>query len=112
MPLLFPKPRPSLLLRAEKRKKQLANELRIRITVRLRDQHRCRCCGIKVSLRPINPLWRAETHHVIYRSHGGESDTENLVTLCAGCHAGIHAHEIDVRGRSQRSVRFIHRKLV
>jgi HNH endonuclease len=29
-------------------------------------------------------------HHVVFRSHGGEDTMENLCTLCASCHDGVH----------------------
>ena len=31
-----------------------------------------------------------ETHHVIWRSQGGGDSPENLLTLCAKCHAKVH----------------------
>lgn len=29
-------------------------------------------------------------HHVIYRSHSGCDDPENLIPLCFNCHSGHH----------------------
>jgi hypothetical protein len=37
-------------------------------------------------------------HHVRYRSKGGEDATKNLVTLCAYCHAAIHARQLWIVG--------------
>ncbi len=38
-------------------------------------------------------------HHVIYRSHGGCDDDENLAVLCATHHQqGIHAGRLRCRG--------------
>ena len=31
-----------------------------------------------------------EVHHKDFRSQAGDDSEENLITLCAGCHAGIH----------------------
>jgi len=46
-----------------------------------RDGWRCQSCGTMSNL---------EVHHKAYRSHAGHDSEENLITLCAGCHAGIH----------------------
>lgn len=41
------------------------------------------------------------THHLLYRSHGGDDVPENLIPLCGsgttGCHGKIHAHDPDAR---------------
>ena len=40
-----------------------------------------------------------EIHHVVARSHGGETEEKNLICLCPHCHrgkdkgAGAHTHE-------------------
>ncbi len=31
-----------------------------------------------------------EVHHQAFRSQSGDDSEENLITLCAGCHADIH----------------------
>jgi 5-methylcytosine-specific restriction endonuclease McrA len=46
-----------------------------------RDGWRCQLCGTMSNL---------EVHHKEFRSHSGEDSEENLITLCATCHAGIH----------------------
>jgi 5-methylcytosine-specific restriction endonuclease McrA len=46
-----------------------------------RDGWHCRKCNKNSELHP---------HHVIFRSAGGSDDLNNLLTLCAKCHAGIH----------------------
>ena len=33
-----------------------------------------------------------EIHHRKFRSQSGDDSEENLVTLCAKCHASIHLH--------------------
>ncbi len=46
-----------------------------------RDNWRCQSCGSMSNL---------EVHHMEFRSHSGEDSEENLVTLCAACHAKVH----------------------
>lgn len=46
-----------------------------------RDNWKCRNCGFRANLH---------CHHIIYRSHDGPDSDWNLVTLCDGCHDGIH----------------------
>jgi 5-methylcytosine-specific restriction endonuclease McrA len=31
-----------------------------------------------------------EVHHKQFRSHSGHDSEENLITLCASCHASVH----------------------
>ena len=51
-----------------------------------RDKYTCQICGKKHV--------RLEVHHIIYRSHGGTDDENNLITLCKDCHNGIHVGKI------------------
>ena len=46
-----------------------------------RDGWRCQACGAMSNL---------EVHHKQFRSHSGVDSEQNLITLCAECHAGIH----------------------
>ena len=46
-----------------------------------RDGWRCRHCHTSHGLHP---------HHIVYRSHGGKDEIDNLVTLCWLCHQEIH----------------------
>ncbi len=46
-----------------------------------RDNWRCQSCGALSNL---------EVHHRQFRSHSGADSEENLITLCAGCHAKVH----------------------
>jgi 5-methylcytosine-specific restriction endonuclease McrA len=101
------KPRPSLLVKADKRGQQLRREAKLRADIRGRDGHQCQCCHIPVFVQASNPLQRAEVHHIQFRSKGGVDDQKNMITVCAGCHAKIHAHEIEVRGTHALNVRFI-----
>jgi len=53
----------------------------LRQLVLRRDGWRCQLCGTMSNL---------EVHHKEFRSHSGHDAEENLITLCAECHAGIH----------------------
>lgn len=63
-----------------------------------RDKGHCRACGRRCDPNATTLLERAERHHIVYRSAGGEDLDINIVTLCAVCHADQHAARIDVRG--------------
>jgi 5-methylcytosine-specific restriction endonuclease McrA len=54
---------------------------RLRQQVLRRDAWRCQSCGTMSNL---------EVHHREFRSHSGEDSEENLITLCAACHAKLH----------------------
>ncbi len=47
-----------------------------------RDGWRCQSCGAMSNL---------EVHHRAFRSHSGADSDENLITLCAACHARVHS---------------------
>jgi 5-methylcytosine-specific restriction endonuclease McrA len=104
------KPRPRLLVRAEKRQQRAAAAKRLRAEVRGRDGHQCQCCHLPVFVNASNPLQRAQVHHIQYRSQGGPNEHRNLVTVCAECHARIHAHDIEVVGTNAMNVRFIRKR--
>jgi 5-methylcytosine-specific restriction endonuclease McrA len=46
-----------------------------------RDGWRCQACGTMSNL---------EVHHREFRSRWGADSEENLITLCAACHAAAH----------------------
>lgn len=102
-----PKPRPSLLERADRRKQLKAAAEKMRKDVRARGGNQCQSCHIPVFVHAANPLHRAQVHHIQFRSQGGPNVMKNLITVCAECHAKIHAHEIEVRGTHAKDVRFI-----
>ena len=54
---------------------------RQRQAVIARDR-RCVGCGA--------PASRCQIHHVLWWRHGGPTDLDNLVLVCASCHHGIH----------------------
>ena len=53
----------------------------VRQQVLRRDGWRCQSCGNISNL---------EVHHKTFRSQSGDDSEENLITLCAECHAAIH----------------------
>ena len=46
-----------------------------------RDGWRCQICGA---------MQRLQVHHLKFRSQSGGDEEQNLITLCAECHARIH----------------------
>jgi 5-methylcytosine-specific restriction endonuclease McrA len=46
-----------------------------------RDGWRCQCCGSMTGL---------QSHHLQFRSHAGDDDERNLITLCYACHQVLH----------------------
>jgi 5-methylcytosine-specific restriction endonuclease McrA len=47
-----------------------------------RDGWRCQFCG---------SMQRLQVHHLKFRSQSGGDEEQNLITLCAQCHACIHS---------------------
>ena len=60
-----------------------------------RDSYTCQCCGKKNC--------RLEVHHIKFRSNGGTDDEDNLITLCKGCHDGVHAGIIVLNKKPKKS---------
>lgn len=54
---------------------------RLRQQILRRDGWRCQSCGTMSNL---------EVHHRQFRTHSGADSEENLITLCATCHARVH----------------------
>lgn len=46
-----------------------------------RDGRRCQVCG---------RMHHLQVHHQQYRSRSGQDTEQNLITLCAECHARVH----------------------
>ena len=53
----------------------------LRQVVLKRDGWRCQSCGAMSNL---------EIHHQQFRSQSGDDSEENLITVCAACHASAH----------------------
>jgi 5-methylcytosine-specific restriction endonuclease McrA len=60
----------------------------VRKRVLQRDGWRCQLCGSMTNL---------EVHHQQFRSHSGEDEEENLITLCFECHSSIHGRASEHR---------------
>ena len=60
-----------------------------------RDNYICRYCKNKKNKH-------LEVHHIVYRSNGGSDEHENLVTLCKGCHDGVHNGTIKLKGGKKK----------
>jgi hypothetical protein len=59
----------------------------LRAKVLARDGHACKNCGSRRALH---------AHHVVWRSQGGPTVSDNLVTLCNRCHGLVHAGFLEV----------------
>ena len=59
----------------------------VRYFVLARDNYTCQVCKKKGKI--------LNTHHVIYRSHGGTDRADNLITVCTDC----HTHENHQKGK-------------
>ena len=56
-----------------------------------RDKYTCQYCKGK------SKDSRLEVHHIIFRSHGGSDEEENLITLCKTCHDDLHEGKIALK---------------
>ena len=88
--------------KATSKRAQAKSDKLVYAAVDARDGHRCRICGEYAGID-------IQRHHIVYRSLGGLTATENVLSLCANCHLlGIHGGRLkvsgdaDVRGRSGR----------
>ncbi len=70
----------------------------LRRAVLARDGRRCRSCRSVLDLM---------VHHVRFRSRGGPSRAENLVTLCCRCHALVHEGLVRIEGMDAGLLRFV-----
>ena len=86
-----PKPTPRVLERIGLKRVQAAHTKRVYREVDRRDRFMCRCCK--------RMYGRVHRHHVVYRSQGGLTTTENVTTLCLGCHARVHAGAVKIEGK-------------
>ena len=61
----------------------------LRRKILARDGHRCVICERSVEL---------QVHHIFFRSNGGRTEPENLLSLCRPCHALVHAKYLFIQG--------------
>ncbi|MDH5244835.1 MAG: HNH endonuclease [Betaproteobacteria bacterium] len=76
----------------------------VRAQVYERDRGRCRVCQTAVKFASSWPADLGHTHHLRYRSAGGDDSTGNLVLLCGACHRAAHAHRIDLDGDGDAAI--------
>lgn len=102
--LMFPKPEPRARVKRQKVAQDEAAWLAVCKVVDARDRHHCRACGRRCDPNASDLLRHGHRHHLTYRSAGGQDTTENLVTLCAECHADEHAHRLKVEGNGDTGI--------
>jgi hypothetical protein len=78
-----------------------ARERQVHQQVDARDHHTCRVCGRYCSPLAVGLLERSHRHHLAYRSKGGDTSASNLATLCAHCHADVHAGRVRLSGDAE-----------
>jgi hypothetical protein len=72
---------------------------RVRRQVLARDHHACTIPGCR-SARNL------DVHHIQFRSDGGGNELSNLLTMCSGHHALLHAGQLIVRGEAPHALEF------
>ena len=72
---------------------------RLRRQVLARDHHSCTVPGCR-SARNL------DVHHVRFRSDGGGNELSNLLTVCSGHHAQLHAGQLTIRGQAPHALQF------
>lgn len=70
-----------------RRSARATQAIKLRYKILDRDDFTCQDCGAKRG----DPGVRLQVHHILPRHLNGTDDPDNLVTLCAACHAGRHA---------------------
>jgi hypothetical protein len=72
---------------------------RLRRQVLARDHHGCTAPGCRAARN-------LDVHHIQFRSDGGGNELSNLLTLCSGHHALLHAGQLIVRGEAPHALEF------
>lgn len=94
MTIGYPKPRPRVLTQRDRQREHEAHARELAKQVALRDGSRCRCCGREGRYDGTVAARALHKHHLVYRSRGGQESRRNLISLCAVCHALIHARQL------------------
>jgi 5-methylcytosine-specific restriction endonuclease McrA len=94
----IPKGTPRFDRKKQRKADQALHERLVYQAVDARDHHTCRVCGRYCSPMAVGLLERSHRHHLEYRSKGGADSTSNLITLCASCHADVHAGRMRLTG--------------
>ena len=90
------KPELHARVKARRKRQQAVADRAVYRAVDARDGQCCRVCGTYCG----NSIHR---HHKRYRSLGGSTTLENLLSVCGRCHQAIHDKRI-VLGQSTRMV--------
>lgn len=72
---------------------------RLRRQVLARDHHGCTVPGCRAARN-------LDVHHIRFRSDGGGNKLSNLLTLCSGHHALLHAGQLIIRGEAPHALEF------
>lgn len=75
--------------RHERKLAKAANLKAVYAIVDRRDEGQCRVCGRRCSTTAIGEA-RAERHHIVPRSLGGDDSPQNLALVCISCHDERH----------------------
>ncbi len=67
--------------------KRDSSHLKVQKMARIRDNNTCQICGSKT---------HTAGHHAIDYQFGGKAATDNIVTLCSGCHRKVHNGNMDI----------------
>jgi hypothetical protein len=62
----------------------------IKRAIALRDGYACRLCRRPCRFDAPQISRRADPHHIVFRSAGGEDTLENMLQLCRWCHDDVH----------------------
>ena len=84
-----PKPAPYKRVKAKRERSERQQHAAVYRAVHARDGQCCRVCGIYCGQS-------IHLHHKVYRSLGGPTTVENLLSVCQKCHRGIHDKRIQV----------------
>lgn len=63
---------------------------KVKYAIAVRDEFRCRMCGKRCSYGSTYLIDRADPHHIIFSSQGGEDSTANCLVMCRQHHDEIH----------------------
>ncbi len=92
----YPKPRPAILERKDRKRDRETAWQRVRKAVLARDHWTCRLTGCGAHLGPV------EVHHVKARSLGREDSTKNCMVTCRLHHGLMQTHVITVEPTTAR----------
>jgi hypothetical protein len=90
LPNAQPKPRPAIFDKRDVSREKESQRRAVYLAVDRRDERACRCCGRREKLHH---------HHLTFRSRAGVDATENVLLLCAFCHALLHARQLWIFGK-------------